>query len=767
MKVSGILLSVLILSGFVGPRCGATVIHSNGSSASVQACHDNPSTHDGDTITIPAGTFTWASPVNITKGITIQGQTTVNSDTGVCNDQTILQDNLPTLAGNNFFVCTVNTGQFLRITGITFTNFPGHAQTLNDVLKVSGNSTTVRLDHLHITNIGTLHGIVIAGTIRGVSDHVVVDNLPRQRGQNRVDNGGEPYGDQAFAVPAGYGGPDFFFFEDWYINNTQNGVFSASGGIDSHNGGKYVLRHSHLFNAEILNHGTEGGRDRSGRAVELYNNDYHWSLPGVTMDGIRGGTMIAHDNTFVGGKPDGYGLQTYRTFHNFADGVWKGAHGGNNWDYNVTESDGVTHIGGRPSYLFDNGTISAASGNDPATVTDTSKNWATNRWIGYELRRPSDGATAYIRRNTNHTLIVGQWSPGPANWAAGNAYEIRRVLQAIDQPGLGAGDLLSGANPTPRWLNQVREGCWSWNNIYTPDGSHINFSQRINAGLGPGLVQGLDYFNNTPMPGYTPYTYPHPLVSRVSSAEPAPTDFNNDGKPDFVLYNASTLQTVVWYMDNNVPVTGSYGPTLPAGWSIVSVADFNRDGHPDYLLLNSTTLQTVIWYLSGVTHTSGNYGPTLPGGWEFVAAADFNGDGYPDLVLYNASTQQTVIWYMRNNIHVSGHYGPTLPTGWSLVAVADFDGSGHPDYLLFNPITGDSVIWYLSGTTHTSGRYGPTVPAGFELVGVADLNRDGKPDYVLFNPGTDQTAIWYLNDYGLIGTAFGPDLPNGWNLIAP
>src|SRR5207244_7725578 len=45
---------------------------------------------DGDTITVPAGTAAWTSALTITKGITIQGRTTVNSDTGVCNDQTVL-----------------------------------------------------------------------------------------------------------------------------------------------------------------------------------------------------------------------------------------------------------------------------------------------------------------------------------------------------------------------------------------------------------------------------------------------------------------------------------------------------------------------------------------------------------------------------------------------------------------------------------------------------------------------------------------------------
>ena len=758
MKVSGFLLFILIFSSFFGSRCEATVYHSNGSAANVQQIH-NTQAVDGDTITLPAGTFVWTGMVIITKSITIQGQTTVNSDTGVCDDRTILQDNLPTSAGYDFFICTVNTGQSLRITGITFTNAPGHAQTLNDVLKVSGNSTSVRLDHLHLTNIGSLHGIVIAGTIRGVADHIVEDNLPRQRCQNRADNGGL-YGDENWAQPAGYGGPDFFFFEDWYINNTQNGVFSASGGIDSHNGGKYVLRHSHLFNAEILNHGTEGGRGRSGRAVELYNNDYHWSLPGVTMDGIRGGTMIAHYNTFDGGRPRGYGLQTYRSLHTYD--TFFGATGKNDWDYNVTESDGVTHIDGHTSYLFDSGTVTSASGVDPVTVTVTGKTWTTNQWVSYAFSRPSDGANYYIQSNTSNTLTVRQWAPGDAHWAAGQGYEIRRVLRAIDQPGSGAGDLL-GANLTPRWLNQVREGCYSWNNTYTPDGSHINFALAVNAGLGPGLVQGLDYFNNTPLPGYTPYTYPHPLVAGAGRA--VITDFNSDGHPDYVLSNPNTHQTAIWYLNNNIYQDGALGPSIRAGWSLDGVADFNRDLHPDYALFNSTTDQTAIWYMSGPTRIASAYGPTLPGGWDLVATADFNGNGYPDYVLYNASTRQTAIWYLNNNVFVRGAFGPTLPVNWRLVGVADFDRDGHRDYVLFNSITHRTAIWYLSGRTLVRGAYGPSIPSGWALAATADFNGDGRPDYVLYNGGTRQTAIWYLNDNVYVSAAFGPTLPAGWSLF--
>ena len=50
---------ILILNGFLAPRCGATVYHSDGSAASIQALHNRAL--NGDTITLPAGTFTWTN----------------------------------------------------------------------------------------------------------------------------------------------------------------------------------------------------------------------------------------------------------------------------------------------------------------------------------------------------------------------------------------------------------------------------------------------------------------------------------------------------------------------------------------------------------------------------------------------------------------------------------------------------------------------------------------------------------------------------------
>ena len=61
------------------------------------------------------------------------------------------------------------------------------------------------------------------------------------------------------------------------------------------------------------------------------------------------------------------------------------------------------------------------------------------------------------------------------------------------------------------------------------------------------------------------------------------------------------------------------GPTLPGGWALVATADFNGDGKPDYVLYNAGPRQTAIWYLNNNVFVGSAYGPTLPTGWSLVA----------------------------------------------------------------------------------------------------------------------------------------------------
>ena len=131
---------ILILSSFSAPRCGATVYHSDGSAINVQLIHDTQAVN-GDTITLPAGIFLVDHSCDYYEGITIQGQTTTNSDNGTANDQTVLIDNLVHVGGDRGIPLLHDTaGQLLRITGITFTGVGG-IQTImpNGAIRFFGN----------------------------------------------------------------------------------------------------------------------------------------------------------------------------------------------------------------------------------------------------------------------------------------------------------------------------------------------------------------------------------------------------------------------------------------------------------------------------------------------------------------------------------------------------------------------------------------------------------------------------------------------------
>src|SRR5215475_12648789 len=144
------LLAGLFLGIAFAPHSGATVWPSDGSEANVQAIHDT-NAHDGDTITLPAGTFIWITVVSLTKGITVRGQTSITgAGTANCtaNDQTIIIDEHPR-SSPALLKAVIPAGKSFRLTGVTFKNGSstqyanGGAITLNS----TGLVQSVRVDH--------------------------------------------------------------------------------------------------------------------------------------------------------------------------------------------------------------------------------------------------------------------------------------------------------------------------------------------------------------------------------------------------------------------------------------------------------------------------------------------------------------------------------------------------------------------------------------------------------------------------------------------
>ena len=122
---------------------------------------------------------------------------------------------------------------------------------------------------------------------------------------------------------------------------------------------------------------------------------------------------------------------------------------------------------------------------------------------------------------TDGSTVTG----GPViSFSTGDVFQIRKLLVALDQPGRGQGNLLTGDVPGPvLWPNQALEPIYSWSN--TLNGAVA----RISSGY-PTIQENRDYFNGTVKPGYVPYTYPHPLVDGVAKP-PAPSNLRVVGGP--------------------------------------------------------------------------------------------------------------------------------------------------------------------------------------------------------------------------------------------
>ena len=192
----------------------------------------------------------------------------------------------------------------------------------------------------------------------------------------------------------------------------------------------------------------------------------------------------------------------------------------------------------------------------------------------------------------------------------------------------------------------------------------------------------------------------------------AVADFNGDGHPDLVYQNTSSGQVNVDYYG------GSNGATFinyaclncninTSGWTVVAAADFDRNGTPDLVYWNASELKVNVDYYGGAG------GATFQGwaclscginlsGWVPVAAADYNGDGVPDLVYQYVSTGQVNVDYY------GGPGGATL-IGWatlysggnsgsSVATAADQNGNGVPDLLWQTQSTGQvNVDYYTFG----------------------------------------------------------------------
>lgn len=245
----------------------------------------------------------------------------------------------------------------------------------------------------------------------------------------------------------------------------------------------------------------------------------------------------------------------------------------------------------------------------------------------------------------------------------------------------------------------------------------------------------------------------------TTRAASAGFDVDADGKADIAWINTAG-RTALWKMDG-AAVTAASLIMPDANWRLAAYSDFNGDGKSDFVWKNQTTGATAIWLMNGMA-ASGVTVVMPDGSWNAVGFPDVNGDGIRDMLWRNTTTGATALWQM-DGLKATAATLVMSDANWTEVFSGDFDGDGHDDLVWYNTSTGDTSIWLMDGLrAHAAGvvMSAPWVP-----LATGDFNGDGKTDILWRNSSTGATRVTLMNGLASIQTAtLKPDAT--WSVVA-
>jgi len=210
----------------------------------------------------------------------------------------------------------------------------------------------------------------------------------------------------------------------------------------------------------------------------------------------------------------------------------------------------------------------------------------------------------------------------------------------------------------------------------------------------------------------------------------ATSDFNHDGRPDFVVgnYGDAHLGVLVFLTNSGAAIAPPTNYGSGGGLWFVATADFDGDGNSDIAASDSFTGNVELFLGKGDgTFQSAQAFPALSGTAYGIVAGDFNQDGKPDIAVAGSSSVAVLLNDGSKGFLAPVAY-PLNSLGWEMVSV-DLNGDGKLDlaitqsqshYISILLGNGDGSFQSLPDADITS--YGP--------LGIAsgDFNGDGKFD---------------------------------------
>ncbi len=284
---------------FISPVEAKVINASSGTTSAIQTAISQ--TSPGDTVKIPAGTFSYSGSIAFNAGITILG---------AGNTATILNKS----GTSTTPMFTVNGSNGLRT---TMGNFA--------IVGVVGSSSTVQDHAIRLNTCKDFHlyeitfrsfgysAVYVKGNSRGLIRKCSFIDIFRPA-INNLGYGVVVYGDAngAWSRPLDLGTENAVYVEDCYFKANRHA-------IASNDGARYVFRYNTVMDnggnfQPIDAHGREYGSPRGSRSYEIYNNTVDNSVRSSWCQiFIRGGDGVIFNNTLLRGTTSNHILLANRS----------------------------------------------------------------------------------------------------------------------------------------------------------------------------------------------------------------------------------------------------------------------------------------------------------------------------------------------------------------------------------------------------------------------------------------------------------------------
>ncbi len=244
---------------------------------------------------------------------------------------------------------------------------------------------------------------------------------------------------------------------------------------------------------------------------------------------------------------------------------------------------------------------------------------------------------------------------------------------------------------------------------------------------------------------------------RLTTPQPAPFDFDGDGRTDISVFRPSTG---TWWIDRSTD--GLVAANFGLSTDILTPADFDGDGKTDIAVWRAGLPTQARFFILNSSDFSVSEVPFGQTGDDPYVVGDWDGDGKADPSIYRDSAAGSASrFYYQGSDNNPGNAITFL--NWGITGDeplrGDFDGDGKRDMAVFRP---SDQVWYINRSSDASVQYGSF---GFStdkrLEG--DFDGDGKTDLAVYRES--ELNWYYLRSsnleavkfpYGLAGDQLAP-----------